>query len=51
MYRELLAIVYKRLAEQWGVLVTHEECAAYGRSIRNWPTFEDSPGTSVFEEI
>jgi len=44
LYRDLLPIVYKRLAEQWGVPVTHEECARYGRSVGNWPAFEDSPG-------
>ena len=43
-YQELLPIVYKRLAEQWGVPVSHEECAAYGHSVGNWPAFEDSPG-------
>jgi len=43
-YRDLLPIVYKRLAEQWGVPSTHEACAAYGRSVGNWPAFEDSPG-------
>ena len=43
-YRDLLPVVFKRLAEQWGVCVTHEECAAYGRSVGNWPAFEDSPG-------
>ena len=32
-YAELLPIVYKRLAEQWGVPVTLEECLAYGRSV------------------
>jgi len=41
-YRDLLAIVYKRLAEEWGVSFTSEECAAYGRSIKNWPAFPDS---------
>jgi 2-haloacid dehalogenase len=41
-YRELLAIVYKRLAEEWGLSYTHEECVAYGRSIRDWPAFPDS---------
>jgi 2-haloacid dehalogenase len=41
-YRDLLAIVYKRLAEEWGVHVTHEDCVAYGKSIGNWPAFEDS---------
>jgi putative hydrolase of the HAD superfamily len=43
-YRELLPIVYKRLAEEWGVHVTHEECVEYGRSVANWPAFEDSAG-------
>jgi 2-haloacid dehalogenase len=44
LYRDLLAIVYKRLAEEWGVHATNEECVEYGRSIRNWPAFADSPG-------
>ena len=43
-YRDLLPIVYKRLAEEWGVHVTHEDCLEYGRSVGNWPAFEDSPG-------
>lgn len=42
-YRDLLAVVCKRLAEQWGVHAAHEECAAYGRSVRDWPAFPDSP--------
>jgi putative hydrolase of the HAD superfamily len=41
-YRDLLAIVYKRLAEQWGVHATHEDCVAYGRSVRDWPAFPDT---------
>ncbi|MBS7696431.1 MULTISPECIES: haloacid dehalogenase type II [unclassified Chelatococcus] len=43
-YRDLLAIVYKRLAEEWGVTVSHEDCVTYGLSVRNWPAFQDSPG-------
>ena len=43
-YHELLAIVYKRLAEEWGVRATWEECLAYGNSIKDWPAFEDSAG-------
>jgi putative hydrolase of the HAD superfamily len=39
-----LAIVYKRLAEEWGVHAAHEDCVEYGRSVGNWPAFEDSPG-------
>ena len=43
-YSELLAIVYKRLAEEWGVTVSVDECEAYGQSVRHWPAFSDSPG-------
>src|ERR1700754_3291379 len=42
-YIDLLAIVYKRLAEEWGVPATIDECEAYGQSIRHWPAFADSP--------
>jgi 2-haloacid dehalogenase len=42
LYRDLLPIVYKRLAEEWGVPVTWDDCAAYGRSVGDWPAFEDS---------
>ncbi|MEQ8291256.1 MAG: haloacid dehalogenase type II [Roseovarius sp.] len=41
-YYDLLAVVYRRLAEEWGVEVTWEECAAYGTSVRHWPAFDDS---------
>lgn len=41
-YQELLPIVYKRLAEEWGLPFTHEECVEYGRSVRNWPAFDDT---------
>lgn len=43
-YERLLATVYRRLAEHWGVSVTWDECEEYGRSVRNWPAFEDSAG-------
>ncbi|PTM39060.1 haloacid dehalogenase type II [Bosea sp. 124] len=41
-YSELLAIVYKRLAEEWGVPAAWEECQAYGRSVGDWPAFPDT---------
>jgi 2-haloacid dehalogenase len=41
-YSALLAVVYKRLAEEWGVAAEWDECLAYGRSIRDWPPFPDS---------
>ena len=43
-YREILPIVYRRLAEEWGIPVSWEECARYGDSVKNWPAFPDSPG-------
>jgi 2-haloacid dehalogenase len=43
-YCDLLAIVYRRLAEEWGVPVTWSECVTYGHSVRNWPAFVDSAG-------
>jgi 2-haloalkanoic acid dehalogenase type II len=41
-YGELLATVYRRLAEEWGVPASWEEALAYGRSIRDWPAFPDT---------
>ena len=42
LYRDLLPIVYKRLAEEWGLAVSWDECLAYGQSVKNWPAFPDS---------
>ena len=42
LYRELLPIVYRRLAEEWGVSVGWSDCLAYGRSVKAWPAFSDS---------
>ena len=41
-YPELLALVYKRLAEEWGAPADWEECLAYGASVKDWPAFDDS---------
>ncbi len=41
-YPEILSVVYKRLAESWGVVVSWEECERYGNSVRFWPAFPDS---------
>ena len=41
-YSELLATVYRRLAEHWRVSVDWEECLTYGRSVPQWPAFDDS---------
>lgn len=44
IYSRLLAVVYKRLAEEWGIATRWENCLAYGRSVEDWPAFEDSAG-------
>lgn len=41
-YRELLAIVYKRLAEEWGIKTSWADCVCYGESIKDWPAFPDT---------
>ena len=41
-YSDLLATVYKRLAEEWGVAASWEDALAYGQSIGSWPAFPDS---------
>lgn len=41
-YQDLLATVYRRLAEEWGVPVSWDECRTYGRSVRDWPAFPDT---------
>ena len=41
-YRDLLAIVHKRLAEEWNVPAGWEESVAYGRSVGDWPAFADT---------
>ncbi len=41
-YSDLLAVVYRRLAEEWGVDVTWDACLRYGASVGRWPAFEDS---------
>ena len=42
IYSALLAIVYKRLAEEWNVPVSWAECVTYGRSVGDWPAFPDT---------
>ncbi len=41
-YSDILAVVYKRLAEEWSIEVSWDECLAYGASLEHWPAFDDS---------
>jgi putative hydrolase of the HAD superfamily len=42
VYRDVLATVYRRLAEEWGLSVAWSECLTYGASVKDWPAFADS---------
>ncbi|MEM7115361.1 MAG: haloacid dehalogenase type II [Chloroflexota bacterium] len=42
LYPEILSLVYKRLAEEWGVPAPWEACQVYGQSVKDWPAFADS---------
>ena len=44
-YNQLLGIVYKHLAKQWGADVTNEEANIFGASVPDWPAFADSPSS------
>lgn len=41
-YPEILATVYKRMAEQWGLSTSWAECLRYGQSVKAWLPFVDS---------
>ncbi|MDR3097861.1 MAG: haloacid dehalogenase type II [Paraburkholderia sp.] len=44
-YDHLLQVVFKRLAEEWGVRYRWDEAVAYGASVGDWPAFPDSAST------
>jgi 2-haloalkanoic acid dehalogenase type II len=48
VYSDVLASVYKRLADEWRQTVSWEECLAYGRSIGEWPAFADSASALAY---
>ncbi|MCH9758382.1 MAG: haloacid dehalogenase type II [Proteobacteria bacterium] len=41
-YQQLLAIVYRRIAEEWNIKVDWQECVHYGQSVKQWNAFDDS---------
>ena len=47
-YSQLLSVVYKRLASEWGVSVTNEEANIFGASVPDWPPFPDSAGALLY---
>src|ERR1700722_14242080 len=43
IYSELLAVVYSRIASEWGIQPNVLESNSFGRSVPDWPAFSDSP--------
>jgi 2-haloacid dehalogenase len=41
-YSQLLGVVYRRLATEWGIAVRNEEANIFGASVPDWPAFADS---------
>jgi len=41
-YRQILAIIYMKLAAEWRVEIDNASAAAYGNSVEKWPAFPDS---------
>ena len=42
LYSQLLAEVYKALAQHWTLPVDEDAASAFGRSVKDWPPFPDS---------
>lgn len=47
-YSQVLGVVYRRLAEEWGVEYSQDEMIAYGQSVGVWPAFPDSTGALLY---
>jgi 2-haloacid dehalogenase len=41
-YSDLLALVHRRLADEWDVPASDDEHRRFGQSVREWPAFPDS---------
>ncbi|MDE0304463.1 MAG: haloacid dehalogenase type II [Albidovulum sp.] len=49
-YSDLLAVVFRRIAEEWRIPISPVDWANYGNSIKNWPAFPDSPSALQYLE-
>ena len=47
-YQDVLATVYRRLAEEWDMPVSWDEAMIYGRSVEFWPAFPDSAAALAY---
>ena len=44
IYSELLAVVHRRVAGEWGIQPTNQESITFGRSVPDWPAFAEKLG-------
>ena len=47
-YRGILSVTYKRLAEEWGLSATWDECQTYGQSVKDWAPFPDTVEALIY---
>ena len=48
LYSDLLALVHRRLAAEWGVPASQEADQAFGRSVGDWPAFADTAAALAY---
>src|SRR6516162_5216901 len=48
IYCDLLGLVHRRLAAEWGVPASQEADQAFGRSVGDWPPFADSAAALAY---
>ncbi len=48
IYADLLAVVHRRLADEWNVTVDDAAHARFGASVPDWPAFPDSPAALAY---
>ncbi len=48
VYMQLLSVVYRRLAKEWGTKTSNEEANTFGASVPDWPEFPDSPAALLY---
>ncbi len=42
LYRDLLSDVARSIAQKWQIKISDAEAEAFGRSVKDWPAFDDS---------
>src|SRR5439155_878156 len=48
IYSELLTLVHRLLAKEWGIAATAADHRAFGGSVGNWPAFHDSAAALAY---